>query len=382
MRTAERQVSGSVLMRMLACLLPLLYDHGADAHPVSQGAMELQIEADRISVLATVSPEEVIIAANGNAGVQHSFARALREHGKYLLAHLHIIADGKRLQGQVAAGPDHIAGRPRYDIEYPLGTARPSSITLQEDVLREVEFAPGNPWEASYLVRISHGREPPLAGLLLTFRQPLGIECRWRNDILTAVYPVHSLPLLAFVQHGVLHILTGYDHLLFVGALVLAIRGLLDLIKVISAFTLAHSITLTLAALDIFRLTGQVVEPMIAASIVAVAAQNVLWPLHSRGWGRIVVAFFFGLFHGLGFAGGLLDAMSSMQGASAAAAIASFSVGVELGQQIVVLPVFGALWLLRRQTSDAPRSIGLVQRYGSAAISLAGMFYLAAALRV
>jgi len=49
----------------------------------------------------------------------------------------------------------------------------------------------------------------------------------------------------------------GYDHLLFVGALVLAIRGLLDLIKVISAFTLAHSITLTLAALDIFRLTGQ-----------------------------------------------------------------------------------------------------------------------------
>jgi len=203
MRTAERQVSGSVLMRMLACLLPLLYDHGADAHPVSQGAMELQIEADRISVLATVSPEEVIIAANGNAGVQHSFARALREHGKYLLAHLHIIADGKRLQGQVAAGPDHIAGRPRYDIEYPLGTARPAASPCRRMSCVKSNSPPAihgkrATWCAS---ATDASRRSPA---LLTFRQPLGIECRWRNDILTAVHPVHSLPLLAFVQHGVL----------------------------------------------------------------------------------------------------------------------------------------------------------------------------------
>jgi len=120
---------------------------------------------------------------------------------------------------------------------------------------------------------------------------------------------------------------------------------------------------------------------MIAASIVAVAAQNVLWPLHSRGWGRIVVAFFFGLFHGLGFAGGLLDAMSSMQGASARR---PSPLQCGRGARTTNCGATGVRSALASEKADVgcSRSIGLVQRYGSAAISLAGMFYLAAALRV
>src|SRR5205085_2683763 len=108
-----------------------------------------------------------------------------------------------------------------------------------------------------------------------------------------------------YCRHGLLHILTGYDHLLFVTALVLAVRSLWDLVKVITAFTAAHSITLTLSAFDLVRLPSRVVEPIIAASIVFVALQNVFWPEQTRGWTRLTVAFFFGLFHGLGFAGGL-----------------------------------------------------------------------------
>jgi hydrogenase/urease accessory protein HupE len=109
-----------------------------------------------------------------------------------------------------------------------------------------------------------------------------------------------------FFIHGVHHILTGYDHLLFATALVLAVTSLWDLVKVVTAFTLAHSITLTLAALNMVRLPAQVVEPLIAVSIIFVAVQNIFWPMPARGYSRLAAAFFFGLFHGLGFAGGLL----------------------------------------------------------------------------
>ena len=186
---------------------------------------------------------------------------------------------------------------------------------------------------------------------------------------------------MAFVRHGIMHILTGYDHLLFVGALLLAAASLWDLFKVISAFTLAHTITLVLSTLDLFRLTGSIVEPMIAVSIVFVAVQNVVWPTHSRDWSRLFTAFLFGLFHGLGFAGGLLEAMSTMHAATAALAIMAFSVGVEMGHQVVVLPAFGVLRLLRNGTVNGIGHDGLVQRYGSAGIALAGIMYLVAALR-
>ncbi len=151
----------------------------------------------------------------------------------------------------------------------------------------------------------------------------------------------------AFFYAGVRHILTGYDHLLFVCALVLAATTLWDLIKVVSAFTLAHTITLTLAAMNVIHLPERIVEPLIAASIVFVALQNVFWPRQARGWSRLAAAFFFGLFHGLGFAGGLLDAMREMPSGTMFVAIFAFSFGVEAGHQMVVLPLFALLKTIR-----------------------------------
>ena len=163
----------------------------------------------------------------------------------------------------------------------------------------------------------------------------------------------------AYFLHGVHHILTGYDHLLFVSALVLAATTLWELVKVVSAFTLAHTMTLTLAALNLVHLPASVVEPLIAASIVFVALQNVFWPGRSKGWSRLGAAFFFGLFHGLGFAGGLLNAMREMPGATMFLAILAFSVGVEAGHQMVVLPLFAFLKAVtprRRQKALCGRS--------------------------
>ncbi len=192
----------------------------------------------------------------------------------------------------------------------------------------------------------------------------------------------HSL-FATYFYHGVRHILTGYDHLLFVSALVLAAVTLWDLIKVVSAFTLAHTITLTLAALNLVHLPERVVEPLIAASIVFVALQNVFWPSRARGWSRLVAAFFFGLFHGLGFAGGLLDAMREMPNATVLLAILAFSLGVETGHQMVVLPLFGVLRAARHTQPDAvlrTRVSMAFQRIGSAGISVVGVYYLCLAL--
>jgi hydrogenase/urease accessory protein HupE len=141
----------------------------------------------------------------------------------------------------------------------------------------------------------------------------------------------HNAVIKTYFLHGIKHILSGYDHLLFLCALVLGAVGLWDLIKIVTAFTVAHSITLTLATLGYAHLPETIVEPLIAASIVFVAVQNVAWPDQANGNSRLAIAFFFGLFHGLGFAGGLLELMHAMPTNMIWFAMLGFSLGVEAG---------------------------------------------------
>jgi hydrogenase/urease accessory protein HupE len=186
-----------------------------------------------------------------------------------------------------------------------------------------------------------------------------------------------------YFWRGVHHILTGYDHLLFVSILALAAATLWDLVKVVSAFTLAHSITLTLAALNLVHLPGWVVEPVIAASIVFVALQNLFWQESSRGRSRLAAAFFFGLFHGMGFAGGLLDVMQGLPRETVILAILGFSVGVEAGHQVVLLPLFGFLTAahqIRRDAAERARISMMLQQIGSGAVLVAGVYYVCVTL--
>jgi hydrogenase/urease accessory protein HupE len=188
----------------------------------------------------------------------------------------------------------------------------------------------------------------------------------------------HYAVIKTYLLQGIKHILTGYDHLLFLCALVLGAAGLWDLVKVVSAFTIAHSITLTLATLGYAHLPENIVEPLIAASIVFVAVQNVLWPKQASGYSRLAIAFFFGLFHGLGFAGGLLELMHAMPTGMIWLAILGFSLGVEAGNQLVLLPLYGVLQLMQRSSVIIKRTERLLtfQRFASATIALAGLVYL------
>jgi hypothetical protein len=156
------------------------------------------------------------------------------------------------------------------------------------------------------------------------------------------VAPSHGT--LGFIRLGVEHILTGWDHLLFLLGLLLRGGSALALAKIITAFTLAHSVTLALAVLDVVVLPGRLVEAVIALSIAVVAAENLfLRPVVARRW---LVSFCFGLVHGFGFSAALREIGLPSHGL--ALSLFGFNAGVELGQALVVAVALPLLLLLRR----------------------------------
>jgi hydrogenase/urease accessory protein HupE len=171
-----------------------------------------------------------------------------------------------------------------------------------------------------------------------------------------------------FVPAGAHHILIGPDHLLFLVGLLLLGGSTRRLLLVVTAFTVAHSITLSLAALNIIAPPAGMVEPAIALSIVYVGADNLMvrGGRDVRGW----IALAFGFIHGFGFANVLreMDLPARARGWS----LFSFNVGVEIGQLFVVVAVASALALLRRRSEAAGRRLVFA---GSVVVIAAGTFW-------
>ena len=168
----------------------------------------------------------------------------------------------------------------------------------------------------------------------------------------------------AFVWHGIEHIVGGYDHLLFVFALILIVRSTRALVWTVTAFTLAHSITLALATLGVVHVPGPPVEAAIAFSILVLASEIVRlrrgessvtarWP-----W---VIAFCFGLLHGFGFAGALSEI--GLPSGDIPLALFAFNVGVELGQLAFIGTVLGALMIARRFAIPASVERHVIERH-------------------
>ncbi len=174
---------------------------------------------------------------------------------------------------------------------------------------------------------------------------------------------------------GLEHILLGFDHLLFVLALVLITNGTWRLIKTVTAFTVAHSLTLGLASLGIVNFPSRSVETVIALSIVFLAMEIV----HvKRGNASLtarapwIVAFGFGLLHGLGFAGALAD-IGLTQG-YIPVALLFFNVGVEVGQLLFIAAVLGVLAMLRLLPLAWPRHAEMLLPYGIGSIAMLWVF--------
>ena len=170
-----------------------------------------------------------------------------------------------------------------------------------------------------------------------------------------------------FLSLGLEHILTGYDHLLFLFGLLIVGGGFWSAARIITSFTVAHSITLALATFDVVRIPTAAVEPLIAASILYVGVENLTGRNLRRRW---LLTFGFGLVHGLGFASVLLEL--GIGAGNALIPLLAFNLGVELGQIAIAAMV---LPLILR----AARHRGFAVRFataGSLVVTLAGAFWL------
>lgn len=181
-----------------------------------------------------------------------------------------------------------------------------------------------------------------------------------------------KLPVLDYLRLGIEHILTGFDHLAFVLGLVLLIRGRVLLLKTITAFTIAHSITLAAAATGYVHPSAPVIEALVALSIVFVALELVrAWEGQEgltvrQPW---VISFTFGLLHGFAFAGSLADI--GLPPHHVPAALFLFNCGVEIGQLLfvggVLLVLAGLRWLPERRRLQlrlaVPYAIGTLSTY-------------------
>ena len=380
------------------------------AHSIFLNSLWVEYTPTELDVKVQVSVKEICTAGDLVFDIkdpenQAAVEGAAKGHLAYLLSHLSVSVDGAEAKGELveiqppatwvltaadvstSTSPTPEEGVDRlhfvFRLKYPCSRP-PSRITLSQSMMSEFSYTPGTPFDFSYLVRVTQKGVPAKDFGNLAVGGLFDIETDY-----AASQPAGSVALPEkrtawtraheFIHLGVHHVLTGYDHLLFAAALVLALRGFWEVFKIIGIFTLAHSITVTLCAYRLVEVPDRLFEPVIAGSIVWVAVENIFFPQHAKGWRRAGWTFFFGLIHGLGFGGALLEHMEGFSGGLVAMTVIAFCVGVELGHLCIVGPL--TLFLTRGRYLGGERFSGGAMRYGSALVALGGLYFLLNALQ-
>ncbi|MEO8506557.1 MAG: HupE/UreJ family protein [Betaproteobacteria bacterium] len=346
------------LLRMLA-FAALLVHAAASAHKPSDSYLTLAVDGATINGQWDIALRDLDFALglDGNQDGAITWGEVKAKHADiaaYALARLTV-------------GPAHGACEP---------VVREQLIDNHSDgayaVLRFTVTCAAAPKSLAVGYRLFFDVDPQHRGLL-----NLSAQGASRAGILSVDAPVQQFVLAElsrreqfadYLKEGVLHIWMGFDHVLFLLSLLLPavlVRSLVpgatwtgaptfrhafwDVFRVVTAFTVAHSITLSLAALGVVSLPSRLVESAIAASVVLAALNNVRPVVFGGRW---IIAFAFGLIHGFGFASVLADL--GLPRDSLLLALVAFNVGVELGQLAIVavfLPIAYALrdtWLYRR----------------------------------
>ena len=338
---------------LAAILLALVLSPTAWAHKPSDSYLTIDVKAATISGRWDIALRDLDFAltldADGNGELTWGEVRARHaDIAAYAREHLRVTADDKPCALDVGEQQvdDHTDGK--YSV-LPL-TLTCEAETPAHVALTYTLFSDLDPQHRGLLNLVARGasRSAVLGPQQATQSFELGELSRWRQ-------------FTDYVREGVWHIWVGIDHILFLLSLLLpsvlvwqaASRkwqavdrfkpALVDVLKVVTAFTLAHSITLSLAALGVIELPSRLVESVIAASII-VAALNNIWPrVIDRLW---MVAFGFGLVHGFGFATVLADL--GLPRDALVLALVGFNVGVELGQLAIVIIFLPLAFALRR----------------------------------
>ncbi|MGX4643679.1 HupE/UreJ family protein [Massilia sp. SYSU DXS3249] len=347
----------------------------AQAHKASDSYLALDVKEEKIEGQWDIALRDLEMAvgidADGDAALTWDEIRARHEAiAAYALARLQLASEGKpcllRVTEQLI--DHHTDGA--YSVLRLQGAceAPVSALAISYSLLFDIDP------QHKGLLRLTHG---PVTGAAIFAPDS-------RQQTLSVSQPGKWRQFVDYVRHGVWHIWIGFDHILFLLSLLLPAvlvrrdgqwqgrdtlkASAIDVLKIVTAFTLAHSLTLSLAVLGALSLPSRLVESAIAASVI-LAALNNLWPLYHR-W-RALVAFGFGLIHGFGFASVLADL--GLPQDALVLSLVGFNVGVELGQLAIVAVFLPLAFGLRR--GQFYRRV--VMSGGSVCIALVALVWLA-----
>jgi len=354
--TAVRAARAARVLRATVIFAALAWPRLATAHPVPFSYLDLHLQRDAIegSLVVhmfdaahdlNVEPPERLL--NADVALQRA-----AELTRLFSDRLAVSADGRRLSPQWLA-PDVVADRQslRFPVRFAL-SSRPGTLTV---------FARIFPYDPQHQTFLNIYEGEALTQAILDGGRPLFEYYAGTRQGAIAV-------IEKFLPAGIHHILIGPDHLLFLIGLLLLGGTIRQLAMIVTSFTIAHSITLSLAALNIVSPPARIIEPAIALSIVYVGADNLLIKegRDVRAW----IAFAFGFIHGFGFANVLRE--MELPSRALGWSLFSFNVGVEIGQLIVVATVATALAALRSRNEAAGRRLALA---GSVVVIAAGAFW-------
>ena len=340
-----------LLAAVLACLAP----GSVAAHPAQVAHARIAIEERAVEIALSMNLFELDLVLTLDQDLDGTVSPAELEGrrveiGEYLRAKTGVTASGRVLPMEFRALAIGRSGDGRAVVEATLAfPAEPPlrDLTIRCEPLTELGA------DHTTLARIDARGES---------RQVM-----FRPGVTYRPAPGQLAVALEFLRLGIVHIFIGYDHIAFLVGLLLAGGSTLSIVKIVTAFTVAHSVTLTLAALDVVTLSPALVEAGIALSIVYVAAENLFRPRPPRG--RWLVSFGFGLVHGFGFAGVLTEL--ALPSASLVWPLLTFNLGVEIAQVSIVAVVAPVLYAFTRTPLHVP-----LTRLASVVILSLGLFWL------
>ena len=308
----------------------------AAAHGLSTSYTEIAITPARLEVTCLLSADEVLLHFPASTRTDGQVTRealdaAIAGVFAFLAEHLDLAVDGKR--GVLERGPYQAypsATFVRFRLTMPL-EREPARIAVAADAAFFERFG---------LQHVNLVKVTTAGGHV---QQSALTSDRMRASFAVG-YGSLAAQCAAFVRLGIRHIFLGYDHILFLVALIVAGGRLGQLVRLVTAFTAGHSLTLALAALNVVSLPTRVVEGGIALTVAYVAFDNFFAPAAAQRW---ILTFLFGLIHGFGFANVLRE--MALPGGGLAASLLSFNAGVEIGQMLIAAVLFpAALWLSRQ----------------------------------
>jgi len=348
-------------VRVLRVIIALVASAAPSAaHPVPYSSFDLQIGADAIDgtfVAHVVGLSYDLRIPDAGQLLDPATLPLYRQSIVELMAsRVRVNVDGDALTGawtDVLPLPERRSVQLR--VRFPI-RARPGLVTVGATAF------PDDPQHQTFL-KIHEGGALALQAVLTRDRPSIDYYTHTRQGMLAVIR--------TFVPTGIHHIAIGPDHLLFLIGLLLFGGTLWQLVRIVTAFTLGHSVTLALAALDIVSLPADIVEPAIAMSVVYVGVDNLVAP--PRGTGRDVrgwIALAFGLIHGFGFAAVLKEI--GLPGMALGWSLFAFNLGVEIGQLVVVVIVTTALAAVRQRSAKLAARIAVA---GSAIVIVAGAYW-------